>query len=187
MPAFTDRARASDGGAVRVLTKAEAITQAREAGAFVLEGRARVEKYEVVDGVVAAEPYEVLDSEPNLFLTEGVTNLWELATGQGGTTWADGNARLAVGSDLTPATVGETTLRAETGRVLVDPTGGVVISGNAVTYTGTFGTGAANSVWGEVGVTTAGTGGIFLNRLVQNFGEKTSSAQWILQLTLSIS
>lgn len=180
-----DRATASDAATITPLpagaTKAEAIEFARERGAFVLEGRARVEKYHVGE----AEPYEVIDSEPNLFLTAGITNLWNLAAGLTGTTWAASTARLAVGTGTTAAVVGNTTLQTESARQPVDaaPT----VSGNAITFVATFGTGAANVNWREVGVTNAGTGGTFLNRLVQDFGTKTSSASWVLSLTLSIS
>lgn len=177
-----DRAHASDGAAVRVLTKAEAIRQARAVGAFVLEGRARLEKYHAGE----TTPYEVIDSEPNLFLTAGITNLWNLATGQSGTAWGTG-AYLAVGSSTTAANASNTSLGSQLtgGRRQVDaaPT----VSGNSVTFTATFPTSAANGAWEECGVVTASSGGTFLNRLVQSFGTKTSSAQWVLSLTLSIS
>lgn len=176
-----DTAAASDSAGVQHLTKAEAIAQAREMGAFVLEGRAKVEKY--LPG--ESEPYEVIQSEPNLFLTAGITVLWQLATGQSGTAWSSSNARLAVGTGTTTAAAGNTALVTESARQLVDaaPT----ISGNAVTFVATFGTGAANVNWREVGVTNASSAGVFLNRLVQDFGTKTSSASWVLSLTLSIS
>ena len=177
-----DTATASDSaGVVQHMTKAQAIDQARRLGAFVLEGRAKVEKYHVGED----QPYEVIHSEPNLFLTAGITVLWQLATGQSGTAWSSANARLAVGTGTTAAAAGNTALVTESSRQLVDaaPT----ISGNAVTFVATFGTGAANVNWREVGVTNASSSGVFLNRLVQDFGTKTSSAQWVLSLTLSIS
>lgn len=172
---------------VPVMTKAEAIDFARRHDVAVLEGRATVSKHWADGDLVEPEPYEVVHSEPNLFLTAGITLLWTLATGQAGTSWSQTNARLVVGSSAAAAAAGQTALTTETGRVALDGTGGIVISGNAVTLKGTFGTGAANSVWGEVGCTNAASGGVLLNRLVQAFGTKTSSASWILQLTLSIS
>lgn len=172
---------------VPVMTKAEAIDFARRHDVAVLEGRATVSKHWADGDLVEPEPYEVIHSEPNLFLTAGISLLWTLATGQAGTAWSQANARLAVGTSTTAAAAGQTALTAESTRVALDGTGGIVISGNAVTFKGTFGTGAANVAWQEVGVVNAASTGVFLNRLVQNFGTKTSSASWILQLTLSIS
>lgn len=179
-----DHARASDGATVRAYTKAEAIDIARAAGAYVLEGRARVEKYLPGED----EPFEVVDSQPNLFLTAGITNLWNLAVGLGSpTVWSQANARLAVGTGTTAAAAGQTSLVTEVSRKALN--GAPVVSGNSVTFAATFATGDANVNWGEVALTTGATAsaGVHLNRLVQDFGTKTASAQWILSLTLSIS
>lgn len=181
-----ERATASDIAAVnKIMSKAEAMDFARRHDVAVLEGRGRVEKYWADDDIARAAPYEVVESEPNLFLTAGITLLWNLVAGAGGTAFNAANTRLAVGSSSTAATAGQTALVAETGRQIVDSA--PVVSGNTITFVATFGTGAANSVWGEAAIVNASSSGTLLNRLVQAFGTKSSSASWVLTLACSIS
>lgn len=180
-----DRATAAETAHItKVMSKAEAIDFARNHDVAVLEGRARVEKFHAGDDTTRATPFEVIESEPNLFLTAGITALWNLVAGSG-TAYNATNARLAVGSGTTAAAAGQTALVTETGRQIVDSA--PVVSGNTITFVATFGTGSANTSWGECGVVNAASGGTFLNRLVQAFGTKSSAASWVLTLALSIS
>lgn len=181
-----ERATATDIAAVsKVMSKAEAIDFARRHDVAVLEGRGRVEKFWADDDLTQATPYEVVESEPNLFLTAGITLLWNLVAGAGGTAFNATNARLAVGSSATAAAAGQTALVTETGRQIVDSA--PVVSGNTITFVATFGTGSANTAWNEAAIVNASTSGTLLNRLVQNFGTKSSSASWVLTLACSIS
>jgi len=84
--------------------KDEALERATAAGLAVMVGRYSVEKYA---GEVAPENlYEIVECPPNLFLTAGITNLWNLATGLGSPTgWTSSTAYLAVGSGTTAAAV----------------------------------------------------------------------------------
>src|SRR5690348_16490469 len=111
------------------MSKAEAIDFARNHDVAVLEGRARVEKFHAGDDTTRATPFEVIESEPNLFLTAGITALWNLVTGSG-TSYNSTNARLAVGSGTTAAAAGQTALVTETGRQIVDSA--PVVSGNTI-------------------------------------------------------
>jgi hypothetical protein len=163
------------------MTKNDAILVARQTGLVVIEGRARIEKY--WDGDTT--PYEVIDSDPNLALTAGITLLWQLAAGLGGTAWSSANARIAVGTGTTAAVAGNTALQTESARQIVDSAPNV--SGASISFVATFGTGAANVNWREMGVTNASSGGTFLNRLVQDFGTKSSASSWVATLTLSAS
>jgi len=178
-----DYARITDSAHITPLpahmSKDEAILLARRNGAIVIEGRARVAKY----GVGDTEPYEVIDSVPNLALTAGITLLWQLAAGLGGTAWSAANARIAVGTGTTAAVVGNTALQTESARQIVDAAPNV--SGASVSFVATFGTGSANVNWRELGVTNASSGGTFLNRLVQDFGTKSSASSWVATLTLT--
>lgn len=180
-----DRAQITDTASILQvpagMTKSEAIDFARRHDVVVLEGRARIEKFWDGERV----PYEVIDSDPNLALTAGITLLWQLAAGLGGTVWSAANARIAVGTGTTAAAAGQTALVTESARQIVDaaPT----VSGANISFVATFGTGSANVNWRELGVTNASSAGTFLNRLVQDFGTKSSASSWVATLTLSAS
>jgi hypothetical protein len=182
-----ERATASDTVAItQHMSKAEVIDFARRHDVAVWEGRATVAKFHADDDITRATPFEVIESEPNLLLTTGVTRIWQLVTGVGATTaYTSANARIAVGSSTTAATAGQTALVTETGRQVVDSA--PVVSGNTVTFVATFGTGSANTVWQEIGTVESASGGTFLNRLVNNFGTKTSSASWVASMAISLS
>jgi hypothetical protein len=161
------------------MSKDTAMVIARQNGLVVIEGRARIEKFHVGD----TEPYEVINSAPNLALTAGITLLWQLAAGLGGTPWSAANARIAVGTGTTAAVVGNTALQTESARQIVDAAPNV--SGASISFVATFGTGSANVNWRELGVTNASSAGTFLNRLVQDFGTKSSASSWVATLTLT--
>lgn len=165
--------------------KAEALAYARRHGVAVLEGRGRVEKFHG-DIQPGATPYEIVESPPNLFLTAGITALWNLVAGLGGTAFGS-TAYLGVGDSTTAATAAQTDLQAATNKVRFAVAAAPTVSTNQCTWSGTANTSTGNYAWQEAGVFTASSGGTMLNRLVTSFGTKTSSASWTLSLTLSIS
>lgn len=149
-------------------------------------GRFVVAKFWADDDLTRATPYEVLEGD-NLLLTSGATALWNRLAGLGAVTAFDAtNGRLCVGSGTTPATAGQTDLQgASKTRKVFDaaPT----VSTNTFTAVTTFTTADANHAWEEAGVANAASGGVMLNRVVQSFGTKTSSVQWVLTASLSAS
>lgn len=165
------------------MTKNDAILVARQTGLVVIEGRATIAKYNGEGAERDPEPFEVIHSDPNLALTAGITLLWQLAAGLGGTAWSSSNARIAVGTGTTAAVAGNTALQTESARQIVDSAPNV--SGASISFVATFGTGSANVNWRELGVTNASSGGTFLNRLVQDFGTKSSASSWVATLTLT--
>lgn len=184
-----DRATTAETAAITIhqhSSKEEAIDVARRAGIAVLEGRGRVEKFWAGDDPTRATPYEVVESPPNLFLTAGITALWNLVAGAGGTAFGSG-AYLGVGDSTTAASAGQTDLQAAANKVRFAVSGAPTVATNQCTWSGTANTSTANFAWQEAGVFTASTAGTMLNRLVTSFGTKTSSASWTLSLTLSIS
>lgn len=187
MPSGFDDGFGHEPAVTRRLTspKDPALVAARAAGLTVLEGRYTVRKYwgDVTEGRL----YEVIETAPNLFLTAGITEVLKLAAGQTATAFNGTNARLCVGDSTTAPAAGQTDLQASTNkaRQLVDAAPAIV--GNAITFVATFGTGAANFAWQEVGVANAASGGPMWSRTVINLGTKTSSASWVLNWTLSIS
>jgi hypothetical protein len=149
-------------------------------------GRFIVAKYWADDDLRRATPYEVLEGD-NLLLTAGATALWNRLAGLGAVTAFDAtNGRMCVGSGTTAAAVGQTDLQgASKTRKVFDaaPT----ISTNTFTAVTTFTTTDANHAWEEAGIANAASGATLLNRVVQSFGVKTSSVQWVLTGVLTAS
>jgi hypothetical protein len=152
-------------------------------------GEVVVSKFWADDDVSRATPYEVTEPVSNVLLTSGANILWNLITGASSTHLDTTNARIAVGSSGTAAAAANTALGSEYTRVVVDSTGGVVVTGASVKFTATFSTAQANGAWLELALCSAASGGL-INRLAQaapGWGTKTSSAQWVAALTLSLS
>lgn len=164
--------------------KDDAIAVARDAGIIVCEGRGTVHKYRG-DSTDEADLLEIVESSPNLLLTAGITLMWNLIAGAGGTAFNSTNAYLAIGTSTTAATASQTTLVSEAARQVVS--GAPTVSTNQISFVTTFGTGSANVSWQETAVVNASTAGTLMNRLVSNFGTKTSSASWTYTHTLSLS
>ena len=172
---------------VNDMSKVEVAQFARCHDLAVWEGRATVAKYWGDD--TSGTPYEVIESEPNLLLTAGITLLWNLLTGAGGTAFNGSNARIAVGDNNAVATAGQTDLQAVTNKIrqVVDST--PIVSTNTATFVATFATGSGNFAggWQEMGVANTASGATLLNRLVQNFGVKTSAVAWVATMVLTLN
>lgn len=189
-----DRAVGGEPGApvVRRITSAKdaALEAAQAAGLQVAVGRYSVHKYE---GSIAPENLrEIVECPPNLFLTNGVNRLWNLASVAATTPKLDAsNSYLCVGDTATAPTAADTDLAAPTNKLRKLVSGAPVISGNQITFTASFGTSDANFPWLEVAVAWASTGASTLvSRSVPGgagLGTKVSSAVWVLNWTLSIS
>lgn len=195
MTSGTDRAVGDEPGApvVRRIVgpKDAALEAATAAGLQVLVGRYSVHKY---DREVAPENlYEVVECPPNLFLTAGVTRLWELICGVSAVHLDSATAHLAVGdSSAAGAGVAETDLLGTNKfRKLANQPGSPAISGRQVTFSASFATGEANFAWLEVGVGWAASGAnTLVSRSTINspgLGTKVSTAVWVLNWTLGIS
>jgi hypothetical protein len=168
--------------------KDAALEQAEAAGLQVLVGRYSVEKY---DGEVSPERlYEVVECPPNLFLTAGVTRLWDLVTGASSVHIDSSNARLCVGDSATAATVSDSDLLG-TNKLRKGVQSSPVVSGRQVTFAAQFNTGDANFPWLEVGVAWATSGAnTLLSRsaiAAPGLGTKVNTAVWVLNWTLGIS
>ena len=167
--------------------KDEALERATAAGLSVLVGRYSVEKYE---GEVCPENLtEIVECPPNLFLTTGVTRLWELVCGVNSTHLDATNSYLAVGDGTTAPDVAQSDL-VGTNKARKKVSGGPVISGRQVTFSATFGTGDANFAWLEIGVGWSSSGNTLVSRAVPGgagLGTKVNTAQWVLNWTLGIA
>lgn len=187
-----ERVTAAEAAAVHVdpaMSKAEVIDFARRHDVAVWEGRATIEKY-WADDPDCVSPYEVVDTDPNLLLTAGVTALWNLAANIGSPTpWSNANAHIAVGNTSSTAqpAASETALKAEQARSPM-VTGYPQVSANVITFQASYSTSQANVAWKELAIATGSTAsqGVHLNRLVGDWGSKVNSAVWIATMTVSL-
>ena len=147
-----------------------------------------------------AVPYETEIVKGNLLVIGGASALWQMLIGNGTATAAqaltyfnNANAHIGVGASTTAAADTQTDLLTTPTRKAMDATypqhtdtTGTAGS-KSVTFRSTFGTADANIAWQEWGLFNAATGGRMLNRKVESLGTKTSSATWVLTITLSLA
>jgi len=159
-------------------------------------GIARVDKYladddlrPLVDGDIygrrRATPWETVEGE-NLVLTAGATIVLKRLAGITATAIDATNGYMCVGDSATAASVGQTDLQGSNKyRQVFDavPT----VSTNTLQAVATVGTSNANFHWQEAGLANASSGATLINRFVQDFGTKTSSDQWILTVTVTLT
>ena len=136
-------------------------------------------------------PYEIIEGEGNLLVTNGANLLWTALTGGTPTFFSNANARIGVGDSSTAAAIGQTDLQAATNktRVAMDSTY-PTISNNTATWRATFGSGVAEwgGGWQEWAIFNAASGGTsMLNRVVANLGVKGASTTWQLTVTSSLA
>ena len=164
---------------------------------FRWHGRATVAKYLADDdlapisplgiyGPRRARPYDVIEGD-NLLLTTGATLVLQRLFGITATPLDATNGRMGVGDSTTPAAAGQTDLQAATNKYRQVFDAAPTVSGNAAQCVTTFGASVANFAWNEVILANAGSGATVVNRLVQAFGSKTSSLQWILTFTVTLA
>ncbi|MHA6626879.1 hypothetical protein ACU61A_15700 [Pseudonocardia sichuanensis] len=144
-----------------------------------------VRKFWADDDLARARPYDTVEAE-NLLMTAGATALWNRLAGLGSVVAFDAtNGHLCVGSGTQSADNGQTDLQgASKTRKVFDAAPSISSSG--FTAVATFGPADANHAWEEAGVANAAVGGVLLNRVVQSFGTKTSSVQWVLTASLTL-
>lgn len=171
--------------------KDRALEDATAAGLQVLVGRYSVHKYH--QEVKPENLYEVVECPPNLFLTAGVTRLWELVVGVSAAHLAGATSVwLAVGDSATTPTATDANLLG-TNRFRKAVSGAPVISGRQVTFSAQFETGDANFAWLEVGVAwsatvTADNTLVSRSAIVSpGLGTKVNTAVWVLNWTLTIT
>jgi hypothetical protein len=134
-----------------------------------------------------ATPYEApVTSGCNLLLTAGAAAYHNRLIDTAVTDFSATNARIAVGNGTTAVAAAQTDLQGSTKtRKIVDAAPSV--SGNQISWVATFLSGDGNHAWEEAGVANASSSGTLLNRVVQNFGTKTSGLQWVITGSVSLS
>lgn len=118
--------------------------------------------------------------------TAGLNFLAQAAIGQG-TPFNNANARLGVGNGTAAFSAAHTDLQgADKIRKGMD-VGYPVAAPPALTFKSTFAQSEANFAWSEWGLFNAATGGVMLNRTVENLGTKQSNQTWVLEVSITFS
>lgn len=164
------------------------IEAARTSDIAVWEASVVIEKYHGDDAYNPdATPYEVTEPVHNMLMTNGVNQLWLIATGQGGTLYNAANCYVGAGDSTTVATATQTDLQATTNKLRRQISAAPTIAANVCTFSATFGASDANYVWNELALFNASAAGTMLNRFVAALGTKTNSASWTVNVAVTIS
>lgn len=124
----------------------------------------------------------------NGLLLEGVTELWTLLIGGGGTTaFSNANARLGVGDGTAAFANSQTGLQGTSTLYKAMDATFPSISTNVITFRATFGTSEANFAWEEWSIDNGSTPNKNLNRRVGALGTKASGSTWTLTVTITLS
>lgn len=143
-----------------------------------------ISKYRTRADWEVGSAYEVVGSGPNMLLTAGASLIWSLVTGGSGTPFNASNAYIAVGDGTASAAAGQTDLQG-TNKFRKLVTSAPVLSTNQATFAATFGDTDALFTWQEWGLANASSGGVLLNRFLQNRGTKGAEF-WDLSITLAL-
>lgn len=147
-------------------------------------------------------PFDSLEIEGNLLVIGGASVQWQTLIGNGTATagqaltfFNNANAHVGVGDSTTAAADTQTDLQAATNKLRramdatyplhTDTTG--TAGSKSISFRSTFATTDANWAWQEWGLFNAATAGRMLNRKVESLGTKTSSATWVITITLSLA
>ena len=156
------------------------VTVAKYRGSFKQEAEALAK---------GKEPFEVLRSFKNVFLNEGINNLWTLVCSATGTKWDSGNARCGVGNSNAAENATQVALQgASKDWHAMDATYPTYGTSQYATWKSTFDTGHAEWAWEEYTVVnSADDSGANLNRKISSKGTKGSGETWVLTIQCTIT
>ncbi|RKD22459.1 hypothetical protein SAMN02745883_00686 [Caminicella sporogenes DSM 14501] len=97
------------------------------------------------------------------------------------------NAKIGVGDGDTAFAATQTDLTGTNKFRKGMDTGYPIRDGNTITFRATFGGDEANFAWKEWGVFNAASGGVMLNRVVDNNGTKLQGQTWTFTVTITIN
>jgi hypothetical protein len=151
--------------------------------------RCIVEKFRDHSARERGEPYEVLESEGNLALNEGLNYIWSRVCAGSGAALDSANAHLGVGDSSAAADAAQTGLQAATNKLYkaVDPGYPTYGTAQQVTLKATFSEAEANFAWEEWSVANGDSdAAVNLNRKVERMGTKPSGEIWTLSAVLTL-
>jgi hypothetical protein len=127
--------------------------------------------------------------EKNIFLNEGIQEIWDLAIAAGGTTaYNNANAQDGVGDSTTAEAATQVDLQAATNFLwkAMDATY-PIRTNQTVDFRSTFTGAEANFAWQEFSVRNGSVRNKNINRKVSAQGTKTSGQTWVLTISLTIA
>lgn len=114
----------------------------------------------------------------------GLAQIASLLIGSG-TNFSSANAKIGVGNSSTSFAVSQTDLQGTSKLRKGMDSGYPTVSGPTVTFKSTFLPAEANFAWLEWGIFNGASGGVMLNRVVENNSTKLSNQTWIMQVDVT--
>jgi len=143
-----------------------------------------------LSGNPSYQPYEIITIPDNILLNTGITEMWNLISGDvGATPYDNANSQIGVGSDLTVEDPTQTGLLDASAEFVAMEVGFPTLAGQTLTFRGVFDGSTANFDWREFSVANGSpaTTGINMNRKVDNQGTKAGGQTWTLDLSITLS
>lgn len=133
-------------------------------------------------------PYEILITEPNLLLNEGIQEMWDLIIGAGGSVAAFNNATadMGVGNSATAAAATDTGLIGGSSLFKAMVATYPQRTGQTMDFRSDFTSAEANFAWEEASVRNGNTRNRNMNRKVQSLGTKTTGT-WTLTSSITLA
>ena len=133
-------------------------------------------------------PYEIKQVEGNLFLSEGIGQIWDLVIGAGGTVFDNTNAHIGVGDGTAAEADTQTGLQGTNKAYVGMESGYPSRSGKTVTWRAVFDGSTGNFSWQEFTVANGSDdSAVNINRKVSDQGTKASGQVWTVDLQLTLS
>lgn len=184
---MTDRAKGKES--VNIEREGEVKRKAKKVHGIKPEFK--IKKYAEGDDPEEDEPEEVIEWEGNVFLNEGINEIWTALCGGSYTPFDATNAEIGVGDGTTGEDATQSGLQgSNTAFVGMDSGYPEFGSNQKVVFRATFGDTVANFSWKEITVRNdANDAGdlINLNRRQKDMGTKSSGTTWTAEITLSIA
>lgn len=138
--------------------------------------------------LVGEPDIDVVFVHGNLFLNEGIQELWDLGIAAGGTTaYNNANAEIGVGDSTTAEAATQTDLQAATNKLFKAMVATYPQRTNqTVDFRSDFTSAEANYAWQEWSIRNGNTRNKNLNRKVQSLGTKTTGT-WTITASLTIA
>jgi len=172
----------------------EFIMKKHKNGLLVPEHAHFIEKFSVIkfknhDRRLRNKPYDILEevciSGINCLLNVGITLMWNLIIGDSAAHFDNLNAKIGVGSDATAADATQTDLQDINAEWASMDAGYPSVSGQTVTFSGTFADTEAEFHWQECAVRNVTP--TLMNRVVSDKGTKVSGEEWVARLAITLS
>lgn len=133
-------------------------------------------------------PEEILVTDPNLLLNEGIQEMWDLIIGAGGAVAAFNNATadMGVGNSATAAAATDTGLIGASSLFKAMVATYPQRTAQTMDFRSDFVTAEANFAWEEASVRNGNTRNRNMNRKVQSLGTKTTGT-WTLTSSITLA